>query len=211
MRAESLFTEQDKETIARTVRAAESETAGEIAVMVVNKSDDYPDGRLTTGLVMGGALSLLAADLLFNASLWYFIGLAIVLIPLCAWLANLLPSLTRLFTPEKRLLDQVSEKALAAFYERGLYKTRDETGVLFFISLFERKVRVLADRGIYQKISPEALQGHASSIARGVRDGVACQSLCQEIERVAVVLAEHFPVKQDDTNELDDEVIIVEN
>jgi len=89
----------------------------------------------------------------------------------------------------------VSERALAAFYERELYKTRDETGVLFFISLFERKVRVLADRGIYQKITPESLQEHADSVALGIKNDTACQALCQEIGGVAAVLAEHFPVK----------------
>ncbi|NOX25449.1 MAG: hypothetical protein GXP59_04935 [Deltaproteobacteria bacterium] len=208
MKAESLFSEHDKDIIAQAVRAAEGKTAGEIAVMVVDQSDDYPDGGLAAGLVIGGLLSLVVADLWLGASLWYFAGLAIVLIPLCAWLVNLVPPLKRLFTPEKRLIEQVSERALAAFYERGLYKTRDETGVLFFISLFERKVRVLADRGIYQKITPESLQEHAHSVALGIKKGTACQALCQEIGRVAAVLTEHFPVKTDDTNELPDEVII---
>jgi len=211
MKAEFFFSEHDKDTIAEAVRVAESKTSGEIAVMVVDQSDDYPEGRILAGLVIGGLLSLAVADLLLAASLWYFVGLAIVLIPLCTWLIEYLPPLKRLFTPDNRLTDGVNERALAAFYERGLYKTRDETGVLFFISLFERKVRVLADRGIYQKITPESLQEHAHSVARGIKSGLACQALCQEIERVTEVLAEHFPVEADDTNELPDEVIIAKS
>ncbi len=211
MKAEFFFSEHDKDTIAEAVRVAESKTSGEIAVMVVDRSGDYPEGRVLAGLVIGGLLSLAVADLLLAASLWYFVGLAIALIPLCIWLIEYLPPLKRLFTSKNRLTEGVNEKALAAFYERGLYKTRDETGVLFFISLFERKVRVLADRGIYKKITPESLQEHAHSVARGIKSGAACQALCREIERVTEVLAEHFPVKTDDTNELPDGVIIAES
>ncbi len=207
MKAESFFTKHDNEMIASAVRVAESKTAGEIAVMVVDQSDTYLEGQILAGLVIGGLLSLLVTDLLLASYLWYFVGLFIVLVPLCGWLTQKLPFLKRLFTLEKRLDDRVQERALAAFYEKGLYKTRDETGILFFISLFERKVWVLADQGIYRKIKPEYLQDYARSVARGIKTGAAAQSLCREIERVTEVLAEHFPVKSDDTNELPDEVM----
>ena len=44
--------------------------------------------------------------------------------------------------------EEVQEAVLTAFFKEELYRTRDETGILIFISVFEHKVWVLADRGI---------------------------------------------------------------
>jgi putative membrane protein len=176
--------------------------------MVVSQSGEYVEGQIIAGLLIGGLLSLAVVDLFWDDSLWYFMGLSFVSVFLLTWLVAYLPALKRLFSSSKRMTGQVKEKALAAFYEKGLYKTRDETGVLFFISLYERKVWVLADRGIYKKISPASLQSHAKAIAQGIKNGTACEALCSEIERIAEVLVEHFPVKSDDVNELPDEVMV---
>jgi putative membrane protein len=104
----------------------------------------------------------------------------------------------------------VRERALRAFFEKGLYKTKENTGVLFFLSLLERKVRVLADKGIYQKIGQETLDRHAKTVSQGVREGRACDALCEAIEGVGQLLAKHFPMKAGDIDELPDEVITEE-
>lgn len=208
MRAETFFSKDDNELISGAVREVETKTAGEIAVMVVDRSDIYPEGRILAGVVAGSFLSLIITDLLLAASLWWFVGLALGLGFLCGWLADYLPAVKRAFTPAARLETRVKEAAMAAFYEKGLYKTRDQTGVLFFISLFERKVWVLADKGIYKKIKPETLQTYARSVALGIKRGTAAEALCREIRDVGEILADHFPIKADDTNELSDEVIV---
>jgi putative membrane protein len=45
------------------------------------------------------------------------------------------------------------------FYQHNLHRTRDASGVLFLISIFEKKIHVLADSGIYTKIEPGVLNG----------------------------------------------------
>ena len=208
MSAETFFTEVEKEQIAGVVREVETNTAGEVAVMVVEQSDEYPEGQLLAGFFVGGLLALGVTDFFMDDNLWLFIPSFLFLMALCGWLAGYLLPLKRLFTPEARLEEHVRQRALAAFYEKGLYQTRDDTGVLFFISLFEHKVWVMADKGIYEKISPETLQEYAFGIARGIKSGQAAEALCREIKRIGEILAEHFPLKPDDSNELDDEVIV---
>ena len=208
MRAETFFSNDDNEMISGAVREVEKKTSGEIAVMVVDRSDIYPEGRILAGVVAGSFFALIVVDLFLASSLWWFVILALGLGFLCGWLVDYLPAVKRIFTPVARLETRVKERAVAAFYENGLYKTRDETGVLFFISLFERKVWVLADEGIYKKIKPEILQAYARSVALGIKSGTAAGALCREIRNVGEILAEHFPIKTDDTNELADEVIV---
>ncbi|MEW6517937.1 MAG: hypothetical protein AB1461_00855 [Thermodesulfobacteriota bacterium] len=208
MKAETFFTEADQKRIAEAVRHVERRTAGEIAVMVVGQSDAYPEGQLLAGGVLGSLLALAATELFWAGSLWVFVVSALGLTALFGWLVHYLPGVKRIFTPNDRLELQVRDRALAAFYEKGLYRTREESGVLFFISLFERKVWVLADKGIYARISQETLQAYASDIAAGIKSGQAADMLCRAILEAGELLARHFPVRADDVNELADKVII---
>lgn len=208
MKAENFFTQQEQQAIADTVEAVERKTSGEVAVMLVDASDDYPESPLLAGMVLGGASSLAVTDLFFHDSLWIFIPLTMILALLFGWLTNRLAWLKRVFIPKARIDGEVEQRAVQAFYEKGLYKTRDATGVLFFISLLEHKAWVLADAGIYSKISPETLQEYAGHVAQGIKEGRAAEALCAEIGRVGTILSLHFPIRDDDSNELDNRVMV---
>ena len=99
------------------------------------------------------------------------------------------------------------ERALAAFYQKGLYRTKDQTGILIFISLLERKVWILGDRGINEKIEPGHWQSLAGELARGIRVGRGGEALCRVIAGCGSELARHFPRRRDDRNELTDDII----
>lgn len=208
MKAETFFSEQDKGTIEAAIAEVETKTSGEVAVMVVDQSDSYPEAQIFAGLLVGSACSLAIAEIFFGESLWVFLPLFVVAATLFGMLSRFLPFLIRLVGSGQRMENRVQDRALQAFYEKGLYKTRDDTGVLFFISLLEHRVWVLADSGIYSKISPTELQEYAHLVALGVKQGNVVTTLCAEIRRVGAVLATHFPIKDDDTNELSNKVII---
>ena len=207
MRAETFFTEAEKQRIAATISGVEEKTSGEVVAMVVDSSDTYPEARILAGLSIGGLIALVITDLFLADSLGYFLPLVLGGATLVGSLATICPPLLRLFIPESRKELRVAERALRTFYEKELHTTRDNTGVLFFISLLEHKVWILADRGISLKISQETLQAYANEVATGIRQGQACDALCREIEAVGDILASHFPVKTDDTNELSNQVL----
>ncbi|OGQ86390.1 MAG: hypothetical protein A2512_05485 [Deltaproteobacteria bacterium RIFOXYD12_FULL_56_24] len=207
MKAETFFTEAENRQIAAIIGGVEKKTSGEVVAMVVSASDTYPEAALLAGLSIGGLAALLVTDLFLGDNLGYFLPLAIGGTILVGSLAKILPPLLRLFIPASRLEARVSERALRAFYEKKLHTTRDNTGVLFFISLLEHKVWILADTGIYQKISQESLLAYANDIAVGIKQGQACNALCRQIEAVGDILARHFPVKDDDTDELSNQVL----
>lgn len=206
MRAENFFSPAEKETIAQCIGQVEKETAGEIVVLVANQSDRYPEGPLMAGIILGALTALVITDRFLHDSLWFFLPLATLAAFAIGWLTSKVPALKRLFLSQARIQEEVVQRALQVFYEKGLHRTRDATGVLFFISLLERKVWILADQGIHQKISQEILNQHATSVAAGIKEGRTAMALCQEIEQVGAILAQHFPVKPDDTNELPNEV-----
>ena len=74
------------------------------------------------------------------------------------------------FLSGKRIEETVRERAVMAFYEKQLYKTRDETGILIFISLLEHRVWILGDRGINAKIAPDFWEKIASELSSGIKE-----------------------------------------
>jgi len=206
-KAEKFFTEKEKIKIADTTCDVESRTIGEVAVMVVDSSDQYADAEIAGGILLGSLLSLIIANLFFYSSLWSYIPLSILLFFPSRLIFKKIPSLKTAFIGLKRAEETVREEAIRAFYEKGLYKTKKNTGVLFFLSLLERKVWILADKGIYEKIEQETLNKFAITVSQGIREGRACDALCKAIKEAGDVLAIHFPMAAGDTDELSNHVI----
>ncbi len=206
-RSETFFTKAEKDLIAETTRSVECCTIGEVAVMVVDSSDEYRETAVLGSILLGSGISLVLSEVFLSASLHYFILLSFLLWPIIWLLFKYLPALKRSFVRRRRLEEAVRQRAVRAFYEKSLYKTRANTGVLFFISLLEHKVWVLADKGIYEKIDQHTLNTYALTVSRGIKEGRACDALCLAIKDAGEILAKHFPMKPGDTNELSDQVM----
>jgi putative membrane protein len=209
-KSERFFTAEEKERLKTATREAESRTIGEIAVMVVDHSDHYMEAEVLGSVLLTSLLSLILAVLFFNSSLWFYIPLSFLFFFPCWFLFIKVQALKKAFIGIRRKEEAVRLRAERAFFERGLYRTKKNTGVLFFLSLLERKVWVLADKGIYHKMDQETLNRFANEVSRGIREGRACDALSKAIQETGVYLAKHFPVTSDNTNELPDDVITEE-
>ncbi len=206
-KAEHFFTAEERERIKKTSREVESRTVGEVVVMVVDRSDDYFDGEVLGGVVGASLLSLVITALFLNASLWFFVPLAFILFfPFRVAFKKYHPLRTALLGT-KRKEHAVLHRAVRAFHEKGLNRTKEHTGVLFFISLLEHKVWVLADKGIHKRIGQETLNTFAAKMSKGIAEGHACDALCGAIAEAGELLAEHFPKTKEDRDELPDDVI----
>ena len=175
--------------------------------MVVESSDHYFEAEVIGAMLLSGLLSLTATVAFFHSSVWWYVPLNFVLFLPSRLLFRRVRTLKFAFIGLHRKEHAVRLRAVRAFYEKGLYKTKKNTGILFLISILERKVRILADSGIHEKIGQQTLDGFAKGVSQGIRNGRACDSLCKAIEGSGELLALHFPVTPDDTNELSDEVM----
>lgn len=209
-KAEKFFTAEEKEKLRATIHEAESRTIGEIVAMVIDHSDHYLEVEVLGGILLGSLLSLVLTLLFFHSSLWSYIPLSFIFFLPCWWLFMRVETFKKLFIGARRKEEAVRLRAEQAFFEKGLYKTKKNTGVLFFLSLLERKVWVLADKGIYEKMDQETLNRFANEVSRGIKEGRACEALSQAIQEIGVLLSKHFPITSDDTDELSDDVITVE-
>ena len=203
----------DRDAIAAAVAAAEKKTAGEIVPMVVSASYHYP----MADVIGGVALALPAAFMLTPLmggwfwigtwNLWVFLGIFSLLFPSALLIVRHALPLKRLFISQREIDAEVEEAAVTSFYQKGVHRTREETGVLIFISLFEHRVWVLADRGINRKVSQDQWEKIVVRIVAGIRQKCAGEAICAAVTDIGRLLAEHFPVRADDRNELADLIV----
>jgi len=215
--AYSYFNDDEKEKIRRAVETAEAGTSGEIATMIVYHSNSYPEAVVLGGILVAGLMALIISVSVHYAALlshipldmtvWSFVPLVVLLYFPARSLFVRFPHLKLPFIAKARLMHAVRERAIRAFFEKRLYKTRNENGILIFISLMERNVWLLGDRGIDSKVSHGTWQTLARDISGGIAAGRACDALCAVIGKCGELQAEHFPKGPDDTNELPDELI----
>jgi putative membrane protein len=201
----ALLNETESERVAEAVARAEKNTAGELVVVVTDRSDDY-------GLIRAALSLLLSLGVTQEAHyLWPeqpFRYLLLLLAAVCSglyWLLGHGP-LVRLIVPEARRAKRVNQRALQAFAEEGVSNTRDRSGVLVFLSEAEHRVVLLADPGIDARVDKDEWQSDGDSLVAAIERGEAGQGLVVAIERIGGILAEAFPPRANDENELPDEV-----
>jgi putative membrane protein len=206
MKAETFFTDDEKEQLRQAVAAAESKTAGEIVPMIVTSAARYTEIELL-GVIFGLLLGMIAEAIWSDPwgspyfQLWPVIG------ALIGFLISRLALVKRLLAPKSRIDEAVHTLALASFTDQGLHHTRDHTGILILISLLEHRVEVLADRGINQKVSAGTWDEIVHMITAGIKSGQAGDAFCQSIARCGDILATHFPRQADDKDELSNRLV----
>ena len=117
-------------------------------------------------------------------------------------LTSFAPVLKRPFISRAEMTDEVEEAALTAFYRHRLAETRDRTGILLYVSVFERQVVVLADKGINEKVDRETWQQVVDIVLRGIREGRPADALCEAVTRCGELIAAQFPLRAGDRDEL---------
>jgi putative membrane protein len=207
MNADTHFTADEQEKIRQAVVAAESKTSGEIVPMIVGASGHYAEANVS-GLIIGLVIGSAAALIWHDPWQWSHAELSWPLLGAAAGLAlSHVPAIKRLLIPASRMTEAVHIRSLAAFTAHGLHYTKAHTGILILASLFERRVVVLADRGINEKVKPGTWDEIVGTITTGLKSKEGAAAFCTAINRCGKILAEHFPRAADDRNELDDRLI----
>lgn len=194
--------EGDREKIINAVEEAEKNTSGEIVPMIVPWSSPYPMAPARGSFFLSFFISTAASLLSGNSSIFFFIPLFIFLMIIFYFIIDNSYFLKRTFSFSSEMDEEVSEGAMSAFYESGLYRTRDESGVLIYISILERKVYILADRGINDRLDDTQLDYITGIIVRGIKEKRQCQAVTDAVKELGQILALYFPPREDNTDEL---------
>lgn len=125
------------------------------------------------------------------------------------YLAGASESLHKAFIPHAFMQLRVDRAAHECFHRFRLSQTRDATGVLIYVSLFERMVVVLPDHSIADKHDQETWNGVRDKLIAGMQSEHPENGFIDAIAECGNILSEHFPIKSDDTNELPNHLRVV--
>ena len=195
-----------KKRVERAIVALEAQTSAEVVVTVRQRSGSYR------------AADLLFASLLSGLGLFVYVyhpaefaddlvPPALLLLYLCAaFFCAQVPPLRRLFLRPSTLREGVRRAALAAFHEQRIDATSGRTGILIYVSLFERSVEVVPDVGVDPKKLGADFGNAVVEITKAVRgDGLG--QLERGLAHMATALGRGLPRAADDVNELPDGMV----
>ncbi len=196
----AFFTDAARKQVTEAVVDVESRTAAEIVVVVRRTSGAWREVDLAVGAAAGFAVLLLV---LFHPKpipvIAMPVDVALGFVAGAVLSANL-SRLKRALLPRRRVRAQVLAMARAAFVEQGVSRTTGRTGILVYVSTFERLVEVVADVGV----DPKAAQAELDALRACLSHGVRFDRFLTALRALGTPLGTCLPRSPDDVNELPD-------
>lgn len=201
--AAKTFDQVASDAIAQAVADIEKQSNAEIVVVVRGRSGTYRHADYLFGAIVAfvGLIFVLFSPWEFHT---YWIPFDVVaLFVVAAWVSSRGNWLRRLFTTKTFRQKAARAGAAAMFYEAGIANTSAENGVLIYLSLLERQMEVIADRGLL-KCVPPLKWNHAVFELKEIAKDADPETLVAGLQSLGRLLAEHAPATAENPNELAD-------
>jgi putative membrane protein len=204
MWAHAFFDEATKAQAAEVVKGIEARTAAEVVVAVRRASGHYRHTDYLVGFAL--ALVTLVAMLYLppefpleafpvDVALSFATGTAV---------SAVLPGLRRRLTASALQEAYVRMAARSTFVELGVSRTSGRTGILVFVSVFERRVEVVADVGVDAAALGSEWEAALARLSAAVASSESPEPFLEALQGLAAPLARVLPRSEDDVNELPD-------
>jgi uncharacterized membrane protein len=99
-------------------------------------------------------------------------------------------------------------RAVALFEQLGMHRTADRNGVMIYVAVADRRLAVIGDEGIHERVGDAYWQRLVATTLAELRAQRPLDGLTAAIRDVGEALRTHFPREPGDTNELSDEVSV---
>ncbi|WP_260482203.1 TPM domain-containing protein [Sphingomicrobium flavum] len=218
------LTAEDHKRVSAAIALAEEKSDGEIIAVTAPKSDAYHDVALHHAVLAVflwlGATAIWPQTLewldvrLFGGwdeasqrallTIQLFFALLAFLVVLFAmrWMP-----LRMALTPGSTKTRRVRRRAIAIYKAGAERRTVGRTGILIYLSMAEHRAEIVHDDAITEVVEPDTWAEAMISLLGPVKEGRISDGICDAIEDIGEVLAEHFPKTSEDTNEIPDKLI----
>ncbi|HFD13553.1 MAG TPA: hypothetical protein ENJ32_13960, partial [Crenotrichaceae bacterium] len=199
-------------------------TSGEIVPVVATASGRYDRAEDIVGLLFAMILLSIAwlstqESIAINGQ-WEGIKTATLSLPLAliviftgfvtgTMLAGYFPVLRLPFISKKEMQEEVQIKAAQTFQLLRLRNTQAATGVLIYVSLYERMVSIIGDDAISEKLSQDDWDQVCAIVVNGMKSGKPHTALEEAVAQCGKLLSQHFPRQDNDENELPNKLHLV--
>ncbi len=208
------LTEHERTLIAERVAALEARIGTQVVTAVVGKSDSYPEAPWKAFALGTGTAALACVIWQLAAGGWSTdasrLGHVLVILGSGAFLALfaiLHAPFARLFVDRTRREVEATQFAQSLFFQHGLDRTRGRVGILLLVSLFERKVVLLADEGFDGRVDTPDWSALTARITLLLRHRNTSTALRGGLEAMEAMLLERGFSGDGTANELPDAVL----
>jgi putative membrane protein len=178
----------------------ERQTSAEVVVTIRNTSGAYRHSYHVAGAITAFVTLALLVYLPQPFAIEFWLIQVLAAYAMGAAIAWQLPPLRRLLISRRAQSGAVRSEARRAFYDLDVGRTRDRTGVLVYVSLFEHVVEIVPDRGV-AAVRPQwdsEVAALRAAFARG-----DSKAFADALRTLGPRLAEVLPRKHDDVDELE--------
>src|SRR5215813_5056186 len=197
------FDKSAGDEIAKAIREIEKTTNAEMVVVVRGRSGTYRHADYLFGAIVAliGLVFVLFSPIEFHT---YWIPFDVILLFVAgAWVSSRGNWIRQLLTSQKFRANAARNGAAAMFYEAGIANTSAENGMLVYLSLLERRLEVIADRGILKAVPPLKWNQCVFELKQMGKQATP-QKFIDGLRLTGELLAEHLPATGDNPNELAD-------
>ncbi len=103
----------------------------------------------------------------------------------------------------------VRERANEVFSDLRAWDTEHNSGVLIYVQLVDRRIEIVADRGISAKVDQDAWDAICRSMEASFRAGQFEEGALQGIRAISLLMARHFPPHGSNADELPDQPVVL--
>ena len=197
------FDDAASATLTQCVSEIEKATDVELVLIVRGRSGDYRHADYLFGAILSflGLLFLLFSPFEFH-HYWVAVDVALLFV-IGAYLSSRSNAIRRRLTTTKSRETAARVQAAAMFYEAGIANTNAEMGLLVFLSLFERRLELIADRGVLRGVPAlewNQIMFELHELGRNPEP----ETLQSGLAKLGVLLAQHLPATGENPNELAD-------
>jgi putative membrane protein len=218
-RATDFLDEAGRTEVEAAILEAEKLSSVEIACVVATESGRYDRAEGLVGILFG-LVGLGLADNLWlgrsgvgswqGASPMAVLALGIVLgYAFGNVLASILHPVRRLLVPRQEMDEEVTRGAAAAFTRLRVGTTAAGTGLLVYVSLFERQVVILLDQAVRQAAGQELADKLCAKAVEGLKAGGGAEVLAELVQEASRTLAKSLPPTEYDQDELSNRVLVL--
>ncbi|MDP1733403.1 MAG: TPM domain-containing protein [Sulfuritalea sp.] len=100
-------------------------------------------------------------------------------------------------------------RAIELFSNLRVWDTEENSGILIYVQLVDRKVEILADRGIAARVPQAEWDAICREMEACFRGNEWKRGALQAVTRAGELLASHFPAGDTNPNELPDQPLVL--
>lgn len=100
-------------------------------------------------------------------------------------------------------------RAIGWFGRLGVWDTHHNAGVLIYLLLADRRVELVADRGIHSKVGTAAWEAICGEMQQEFARGQFERGVVIGVRAISDLLAAHFPYSSEHRNELPDKPVVL--